>query len=40
MLPWPQPIIWLEVQSVTRSPSQAATVACGSIMAWLSSAVV
>ena len=30
-----QAIIWFEVQSVRRSPSQAAMEACGSIMAWL-----
>ncbi len=31
--PWPQAIIWLEVQTVSWSPFQAAMVACGSIMA-------
>ena len=36
----PQAIIWLEVQSVSLSPSHAAMVACGSIIAWLSSGVV
>ena len=40
MLPLPQAIIWLEVQRVSLSPSQAAMVACGSIIAWLSSGVV
>ena len=29
----PQSIIWLEVQSVSLSPSQAAIEACGSIIA-------
>jgi hypothetical protein len=40
MLPLPQAIIWFDVQSVSRSSSHAAIVACGSIMAWLSSGVV
>ncbi|MGY4290889.1 hypothetical protein ACVWXO_010155 [Bradyrhizobium sp. LM2.7] len=29
-----QAIIWLDVHSVSLSPSQAAIDACGSIMAW------
>ena len=36
----PQAIIWLDVQSVSLSPSHAAIVACGSIIAWLRSGVV
>ena len=36
----PQPIIWFEVHSVSLSPAHAAMVACGSIIAWLSSGVV
>ena len=35
-----QSIIWLEVQSVSLSPFQAAIEACGSIIAWASSGVV
>ena len=36
----PQAIIWLEVQTVSLSPSQAAMVACGSIVACAWSGVV
>ena len=35
-----QLIIWFDVHSVSLSPSQAAMVAIGSIIAWLSSGVV
>ena len=35
-----QLIIWLEVHTISLSPSQAATEACGSIMAWEWSGVV
>ena len=35
-----QAIIWLEVHTVSLSPSQAAMEAKGSIMAWVSSGVV
>jgi hypothetical protein len=33
-------MIWCEVHIVSLSPSQAAMVLCGSIIAWLSSGVV
>ena len=35
-----QAIIWFEVQIVSLSPSHAAMVACGSIIAWLPPGVV
>ena len=38
--PTAQAIIWLDVHSVSLSPSHAAMVACGSICMWLWSGVV